>query len=119
MDDDSGMSFQKKQQIYDQPRKIEYSGGGGGGGKPYSVSKTSFFSRTCYSDPNNPGKIICKNQSSGNYFDGNKSNEFHNESPEEVYETHTHNNVWRNFSNVNNNFNGKDEDEGIILNYHR
>jgi hypothetical protein len=111
MDDDSGMNFQRKEQSFDQPRKIEYSGGGGGGGKPYTVSKTSFFSRTCYSDPNNPGKMICKNQSSGNYYDGNKSNEYRKESPEEVYDTNNY--FMRNFSTGNNNFNK--EDEGILF----
>ena len=102
--DDSGMSFYKKDENQDQnneqARKIEYSGGGGGGGKPIVFTKSSSFSRVCYSDPNNPGKMICKSSNAKDIFDGNKKRHYRHETPEEIYDNN--NNFFGNYNIMNN-----------------
>ncbi len=76
--DDKGFEFEKretqpKNQIFS---KVEYGSGGGDGGN-YTRNgyvKSHVYSRKCYSDPNNPGKIICKemnNFSGYNPYDPN------------------------------------------------
>jgi hypothetical protein len=47
-------------------RDREYSNGGGGSGN-HGYVRRQVFSRQCYSDPNNPEKMICKeiNDTSG------------------------------------------------------
>jgi hypothetical protein len=58
--------------------EMEFSKGGGDGGNGYNsfggYVKSQSFSRVCYPDPENPGKMICKetNNSKGyNPYDSN------------------------------------------------
>ena len=67
-------------------REQEFSKGGGGSGGNWGYVRRQVFSRQCYSDPNNPGKMMCKeiNDSSG-YNPFNREDSFRNRN-ENVYE---------------------------------
>ncbi len=79
--DEKGFAFEHKKAPIKQNNsnnnfnEIEYAKGGGGEGDKFSGSgyvKSQVFSRECHSDPQNPGKIICKetrNRSGYNPFD--------------------------------------------------
>lgn len=77
--DDKGFAFEERKtnQQNNKINDIEYSKGGDGGGDKFSrygYVKSSVYSRHCYSDPENPGKIICKetrDNSGFNPFDPN------------------------------------------------
>lgn len=57
---DRGMQFEERKQNF-KPEGVEYSRGGGGDGSAGFFSmKSNVYSRHCYNDPENPGKIICK-----------------------------------------------------------
>ena len=56
---DRDMQFEERKETFD-PQGIEYSRGGGGGSSGFFAIKSNVYSRQCYNDPENPGKIICK-----------------------------------------------------------
>lgn len=66
----------------------------------YVKSNFASYSKICYSDPNNPGKMICKESSDNN---GNKHNK------EYVYDRNSNNYtnlpISEEFNRYNNNFN--------------
>jgi hypothetical protein len=57
---------------------MEFNKGGGGGGPHGFFSiRTNVYSKECFSDPNNPGKMICKETSnSSGYNPFNKENNY-------------------------------------------
>ena len=62
-----------------------YKGGGGGSGNGFFSIKTNVYSKQCYSDPDNPGKMICKEtKNSSGYDPFNKENNF-KKTKENVY----------------------------------
>jgi hypothetical protein len=75
-----------------------YKGGGGGSGNGFFSIKTNVYSKQCYSDPENPGKMICKEtKNSSGYDPFNKENNF-KKTKENVY---THDSFDRNFGGRN------------------
>jgi len=86
MDDD--LRFEERKtpvRNISRDNEFEYSKGGGGGSSGFFSIKTNVYSRQCYSDPNNPGKMICKEiKNSSGYDPFNKENNFKN-SRENVY----------------------------------
>ena len=59
--------------------EFEYhkGGGGGGNGNGFFSIKTNVYSKQCHSDPNNPGKMICKEIKNTTGFDPfNKENNY-------------------------------------------
>ena len=70
--------FYKTLKVNENENEIEFSNGGGDGGNGFNrfggFVKSQSFSRVCYPDPENPGKMICKesNNSQGyNPYDPN------------------------------------------------
>jgi hypothetical protein len=91
MDSGRGLFFKERpnESTSTASNDFKFNPEGGGGGDPigfFSV-KNTIYSRECYSDPNNPGKMICKeiNNSSG-YDPFRKENNFNN-SKENIYTT--------------------------------
>lgn len=84
---DNEMGFEERKQNENaRVNDIEYSRGGGGGGpNGFFAIKTNVYSKQCFSDPNNPGKMICKEMTNSSGFDPfNKENNF-KKSQENVY----------------------------------
>lgn len=79
--DDKGFAFEHRKNKpntnlnNDNINEREFSKGGGGDNfSRYGYVKSQVYSKQCYSDPQNPGKLICKeiNNSTGyNPFDPN------------------------------------------------
>jgi hypothetical protein len=87
--DDQGFAYEERKQEnpkYNNMRDIEFNKGGGGGGpRAFFSVKTNVYSKECYSDPNNPGKMICKETNNMSGYDPlNKENNY-NKSKENVY----------------------------------
>jgi hypothetical protein len=89
-----------------------YKGGGGGSGNGFFSIKTNVYSKQCYSDPENPGKMICKEtKNSSGYDPFNKENNF-KKTKENVY---THDSFDRNFGNSGgSNYNNYNDSEDNI-----
>ncbi len=78
--DDKGFGFEQRKNV-NRPannnnnnsfNEIEFSKGGDGEGEnfsKYGYVKSQVFSRECFSDPQNPGKIICKETSGRKGYD--------------------------------------------------
>ena len=66
-------------------RDREFSKGGGGSGN-YGYVRRQVFSRQCYSDPNNPGKMICKEINDTSGYDPFTNQETFRNRNENVYE---------------------------------
>jgi hypothetical protein len=102
---DQEMKFEEKK-INREEQGREYSRGGGGGPSGFFSVRTNVYSRQCYSDPNNPGKMICKETNNQSGFDPfNKESNF-KKVKENVY-THempgfnTSNTAYNNDNNLN------------------
>jgi hypothetical protein len=66
--------------------KQEYhKGGGGDEGKGFFSIKTNVYSKQCYSDPNNPGKMICKETKNSTGYDPFNKDHNYKKSKENVY----------------------------------
>jgi hypothetical protein len=65
---------------------LEFNKGGGGGeGKSFFSFKSNTYSRQCYNDPENPGKLICKEiRDTSGYDPFNKEKNYRNRN-ENVY----------------------------------
>jgi len=76
--DDKGFGFEQRK-TSNKPNnysnnfnEIEYSKGGGGDGDKFSrfgYVNSTVFSRECHTDPQNPGKIICKETTNRSGYD--------------------------------------------------
>lgn len=93
---------QKPQKFYEQPniddqtqeQKFYKGGGGGGNSNGFFSIKTNVYSKQCYSDPENPGKMICKEiKNSSGYDPFNKDNNF-KKTKENVYSKEAANQTW-------------------------
>jgi hypothetical protein len=89
-------TFEEKKREYNKmPQEVEYSRGGGGSPAGFFSVKTNVYSRQCFSDPNNPGKMICKETNNSKAFDPFNKEKNYQKSNENVYtkdysNSHTH-----------------------------
>jgi hypothetical protein len=91
---EDSFAFEKRQE---KDNNLEYSKGGGGGSGG-AFFRTNVYSKQCYSDPQNPGKMICKETSNSSGYDPfNQQNNFQN-SKENVYTQEFNNNGYNNRS---------------------
>ncbi len=113
---------QKPQQFYEQP-KIEsqtqeqkfYKGGGGGNSNGFFSIKTNVYSKQCYSDPENPGKMICKEiKNSSGYDPFNKENNFKN-TRENVYTKEAANQSWPEYNKFGDNNKSLNQPEELSI----
>ena len=82
--DDKGMAFEERK-VVNKEQGREYSRGGGGGPAGFFSIKTNVFSRQCYSDPNNPGRMICKEVNNQSGFDPFNQDNNYKKIKENVY----------------------------------
>ena len=76
---------EERQNVNEERKREYYKGGSGGGPSGFFSIKTNVYSKQCYSDPENPGKMICKETKNSSGFDPfNKENNF-KRSKENVY----------------------------------
>jgi hypothetical protein len=87
--DDHEFTFEERKQEnrkYNNINDMEFNKGGGGGGpRGFFTVKTNVYSKECYSDPNNPGKMICKETNNLSGYDPFNSERNYNRSKENVY----------------------------------
>lgn len=84
-----------------QENNLRYSRGGDGGPSGFFSIKTNVYSKQCYSDPNNPGKMICKETKNSSGFDPyNQENNYKNVK-ENVYTKEYPNNHVDSYQNLN------------------
>jgi hypothetical protein len=86
--DDNGFHFEKRtfDDNRNQMNEQEFHKGGGGGGPHFYTSvRTNILSRQCYTDPNNPGKMICKESKNSSAYDPFNQNNNYNNFNEDVY----------------------------------
>lgn len=85
--DDQGMKYRKNENNGNTPlNDMEFNKGDGGSNGRASFSvKTNIYSKQCHSDPENPGKMICKESRNQSAFDPfSKENNYKN-ATENVY----------------------------------
>jgi len=78
--DDKSMAFKERERQFSR-------GGGDDGGSPngfFSI-RTNVYSRQCYSDPNNPGKMICKETKDSSGFDPFNKDQNYKNSRENIF----------------------------------
>jgi hypothetical protein len=90
MSDDYGLKFENRKNLNNEGQnngqnEMEYNRGGGGGPSTFYSIRTTSFSRQCYSDPNNPGKMICKESNNSSGFNPFEKEKNYNKSRENVY----------------------------------
>jgi hypothetical protein len=82
--DNRGFAFEQKCQE-NKLNDMEYNKGGGGGPTGFFSVKTNVYSKECYSDPNNPGKMICKETNNMSGYDPFNREMNYNKSKENIY----------------------------------
>lgn len=91
MSNENDMQFEERKQENvnvdtNTNQEQEYHrGGGGGGNNGFFSIKTNVYSRQCYSDPNNPGKMICKETKNTSGFDPFNQEKNYKKTKENVY----------------------------------
>jgi len=98
--DNQGFAFEQRSRE-NKLNDMEYNKGGGGGGpRGFFSVKTNVYSKECYSDPNNPGKMICKETNNMSGYDPFNREMNYNKSKENIY-TKNYSNMGAQYPEIN------------------